>query len=194
MAREALVGDAAGARTIVAREGRDADPGGLAVVVAQRRPVRGGDELVLRRRGEDAALGNDGEVEALCCGDPGVDLDPARRLDLLQRRDVAAEAIEEALGRARLRLEPRRLQRRDDGAVAHYRAEHRHRLVDGADRQRRLAEAPRQRAEQRRRVLRDVNLGDRLRAFGPPRAEPLQQLDAADRERERARIGADVLG
>ena len=53
---------------------------------------------------------------------------------ILQRRDVAAEAIEEALRRARLRLEPHRLQRRDDGAVAHHRAEHGHRLVDRADR------------------------------------------------------------
>ena len=67
---------------------------------------------------------------------------PDEPVDVLDRDHARAEAAEESLRRARLRLEPHRLQRRDDAPVAHHRAEHRHRLVDGADRQRRLAEAP----------------------------------------------------
>src|SRR6185369_7013439 len=125
--------------------------------------------------------------------DAGVDLDAPRRVDVLQRRHDRAEAMEQALRRPRLRVDPDRLQRRDDLAVAHHGAEHRHRLVDGADRQRRFGEARRQRSEQRRRVLRHVHFGDLLRVVGTPRIESLQQLDGAERQRERARVAADVL-
>jgi hypothetical protein len=116
-----------------------------------------------------------------------------RRGDVLQRRDAGAEAAEQALRLALLRLQPDLLQRRDDPAVAQHRAEHRHGFVDGADRQLGLAEARRERGQQRRCMLGHVHFADRLRVLGTPRAEPLQQLHAAERERERARIGADIL-
>ena len=74
--------------------------------MAQRRPALAGDEIALRRRREHAALGDDGEVEAL--GDAGVDLDAARRGEVLQRRDGAPKRLTEPLRLARLRLDPAR--------------------------------------------------------------------------------------
>jgi len=50
-----------------------------------------------------------------------------------------------------------------------------------------------QHAAERGRLLRDVHFDDRLGRLGPPRAEPLEQLHAAEREREGARVARHVL-
>jgi hypothetical protein len=93
-AREALERDA-GAGAAGAASGSNATwptHGGLAVVVAQRRARLQRRQRALRV-GEDAALGDHREVEAL--GDAGIDLDLA--VDVLQRRDLRVEAAVQAL-------------------------------------------------------------------------------------------------
>ena len=106
---------------------------------------------------------------------------------------LRVEAAVQALRIGALGSEPGRLQRRDDAAVGQHRAEQRHRLVDRADAQRRLAEPAAEQRGRRRRRLRHVDLEDRLGQIGAPGAEALEQLHAAERQRERARVAGDVL-
>ena len=172
LAREALEGRAR--QTAFERD--LSDPRRLPVVVRDR---------LARLIGEHAAFGDHREVEAL--GDAGVDLDAAAVTEALQCRDRRAEAAVQTLRFARAGGQPRRLQRRHDVAVAQHRTEHRHGLVGGADAQFGLAERG-----PARRLLRHMHLENRLRAGRIPGAEPLEQLHAAERERQRARVARDV--
>jgi hypothetical protein len=91
------------------------------------------------------------------------------------------------------RLLPDFLQRRDQRAIAQHRPKHRHRLVGSADAHLGLAEPCAEQGTHRRRLLRHMHLEDRLRRFLPPGAQALQHLHAAQRKRQRARVGRDVL-
>jgi len=135
------------------------------------------------------AFGDDGEVEAF--GDAGVHLDAA--FQVLQRRHRLAEAAVQPFRFGRLRRHPDLLQRCDDAAVTQHRTKQRHGLVDGADAQAGLTEQAAPQRRHRRRLLRHVHLEDRLRLLGAPGAEPFEQLDAAQRQRQRARVARHVL-
>jgi hypothetical protein len=170
---EALVG---GARPVVGLQQHVADPGGLAVVVAQ-----GLAGLV----GEHAALGDHRQLETL--GNAGVQLDTTgHRLDRrhrLPKAETAARGGGVALGL------PGPLQRRHQLAVSQHRAELRHRLVLGLEQQLR-PDGP---AGQRWRRLRHMHLHDGLRHVGRPHAQALQQLHAAQAERDGAWVARHVL-
>ena len=139
--------------------------------------------------GEHAALGDDGEVEAL--DDAGVDLDAAVR-QVLQCRDRRAEARAQPLRLGARHGQPFALQHGHQLAIGQHRAEHRHRFVGGPDAQLGFVGQAGQR-QAGRRLLRDVHFADRLRRLGRPAAQTLQQLHAAQRQRQRASVGGHVL-
>ena len=181
-----------------------ADPGGLPVVMrdggpepAAARQAPGSRRVVAgtaRRRpgrtphlvGEDAAFGDHRQVEAL--GDAGVHLD-ATIGQVAQVGHRPAEAAVQALRRQRLGRLPGALQASHQRAVSQHGAQHGHGLVAGAQ-VHGVGHAAQ--AEGGRR-LRNHHLGDGLHARGRPGAQPLQQLHAAQRQRQRAGVARHVL-
>ena len=191
VAREALERDAGAARRRARLERDLADPRGLPVVVAQRAARLGSRRQRALRVGEHAALGDDRQVEAL--GDAGVDLDPA--VDVLQRRDRRVEAAVQALRGSRA-LRPRA---RPPAAARRCRRRSAPRRAAAPPRRSRGCAAPARRTSCRAAPSSTAAACDTWTSrigcaqLGAPGAEPLEQLHAAERQRERARVAGDVL-
>ncbi len=171
-----------GARRRAAVQRDAADPGGLAVVALQR---------LAHLLAEHAPFGDHRQVETL--GDAGIQLHRVRQR--LQRFDTAWRS---GCAGGSGRRSPRRASRAAAAppggrSRAPHRASAPLRRRRECSTSRRVAAPAAGPARQPRRRLRHVHLHDRLRIGGGPAVQPLQQLHAAHRQRQGARVGADIV-